>query len=1066
VSNVNVFASDTSNSRKIDVWDFGGVQALGDLYNNNITASVLDSKTTIKSGSFKTTTFGDLAIANPDLKDRTYYSEADGITAGVNASGTPSSWATSIAKYDDTYTSNGAYYCNGTGGSTRRYLTIDNVVEGDKVTVYGGLSNAGSEKIHFVHAGVNINGTAVTVTPDTLKPQDNAVDFAGTKQTVDFIAKYSGSYQIYMSAISGKPYFTRVVRTPGVKVSGIVNLNGYDISKATNGTTNNTTGSAIGNATYSLIFVNQTTGEQIDVTVNSDNTFEGVLPTGYKYITVLKGAIGYKVSDETKVVTTSTSDITGGLANLKFDVAANPLAVIKGNIKGFDNSYDVSKLQIKLTPPEGSLSSAISAAVDTTNKTFTASVEQGVQYTATISGVNDYEIIDGASVKINTDTTQDITVAKKAVYVATGKFLNLSSTAQIQSISFINVSDGYTYTGTVANGGYSVSLRDGAYNVNPVCNEKYVTTTHVVINGQGTTKDIKFNKVIDGAQQLPRISDLYVGDSSKEHNYTTINGAVADAAKMNPTSEAERITIHIAPGVYREPIKIATPYITLANSDPSKETKITWYYAIGYKYYSIGADGFYSEDTAFDKYSKNTAAKWGGTVYLTNTATGFKAENIVFENSFNKYITDEELADGVELANVPGSSITVERKSSTDATSRPATERAAAMLIEADNVEFNKCSFLSSQDTLYTGGVGTNNQYYKNCFIEGNTDYIFGDGNAVFDDCTLNYCGYSDQAVGGYITAAKDSATNGYLFRNCYVTANSKNKQAPGFFGRPWGAGAKVKFVNTKLQSSSIIDTKGWTDMSSAKPENANFAEYNTTYNGERVDTTLRRAAVLTDTTSIASVNSYFGSDWTPSYYVADSDTATTIEYKLTNVNTDGSAKATIGQEVSFKLTAQDGYKLPSTIAITDAGKDLVKDEDYTYDSTQGAVTIKSITGNIVVIVIGEAIPKDTSFTINTTFNINKLEAGKLLDTKTMITNNKSLADSVVLIVGLYDSQDKMINISYTAKNIAAEETAQLDGGFKLPEDVTSYKVRAFVWQGSNLTDSSMQPLIDVVTLQ
>ena len=72
---------------------------------------------------------------------------------------------------------------------------------------------------------------------------------------------------------------------------------------------------------------------------------------------------------------------------------------------------------------------------------------------------------------------------------------------------------------------------------------------------------------------------------------------------------------------------------------------LTWYYGIGYEYYSIGADGYYSEAAAYDKFEKNTAQKWGAAVYIKNTATAFRAQNITFESSFNKYITDEELAD-------------------------------------------------------------------------------------------------------------------------------------------------------------------------------------------------------------------------------------------------------------------------------------------------------------------------------------------------------------------------------------------------------------------------------------
>jgi pectate lyase/pectin methylesterase-like acyl-CoA thioesterase/lysophospholipase L1-like esterase len=849
-------------ARKINVWDFGGIQTSGDLYNNNITAEVLNSKTTIKSGTFVTTPFGDLTIANPVTSDRSYYYESDGTTVGVNSSGF---WGTQKYSYDDGYNANGVYYANGTGGSTRRFLTLDNVAAGDKITVYGGTSN-GNETIHFVHAAVNVNGTTVTVTPDTSEVQDSSAPFTTTAQKVEFTAKYSGSYQIYVTAgAGGKPYFQRVMRTPGVKVSGTVNLNGSDIKTG-----------------YAINFTNETTGVTTTVNVNADNTFDTVLATGYDYIATLKDVTSYRFSDETKVLSTSTSDISMG-KNVSLDIVANQLVTISGNLKGFDTSYDVSNLQIKFTPPAGSLASAVTATVNTKDMTFTADVQDGVPYTAVISGVNDYEIVNGGSINLSADTVQDITVAKKAVHTATGLFQGLPSTAQISSITFTNVDDGYIYAGTVSNGGYTVSLRDGAYKVTAVSSENYSTSSHVVMNGEDTTKDILFVNNT-APEPLAWVPVLYVGDSSKTNNFSTVKDALDAAARMNPTDEAHRITIHIAPGVYRAQLVINTPYITLVNShpnptgDPSTQVKITWYYGIGYKYYSMGSDGFYNEEEAFDKYSKNIASKWGGTVYLTSKAADFKAENIIFENSFNKYMTDEELADGVELANIPSASpINVERKSFTDVTSKAATERAAAMIIEGNRAEFVNCSFLGSQDTLYTGGSGTNSSYFKNSFIEGNTDYIFGDGNVVFDNVTLNFAGYSDKAVGGYITAAKDTASRGYLFRNSTVTASSKYMQTSGFFGRPWGAGAKVTFLHTKLQNNSIIDPKGWTDMS-GPPENAHFAEYNTTYNHSAVDTSQRRAPVLTKAQAAEiNVADYFGG-WTPSSYTADSDAAPTFK--------------------------------------------------------------------------------------------------------------------------------------------------------------------------------------------
>lgn len=147
-------------------------------------------------------------------------------------------------------------------------------------------------------------------------------------------------------------------------------------------------------------------------------------------------------------------------------------------------------------------------------------------------------------------------------------------------------------------------------------------------------------------------TDLYVGYSGKSSNYNTVTEAVNAAASINPGSESDRVTIHIAPGTYREQIVVKTPYITFVNDEPQKgDVLLTWYYGIGYKYYSVGSDGRYNASNAASKSAKAEASqRWGGSVQLLSAASYFKAENIVFENSFNRYVTTEEIADGVEPA--------------------------------------------------------------------------------------------------------------------------------------------------------------------------------------------------------------------------------------------------------------------------------------------------------------------------------------------------------------------------------------------------------------------------------
>ena len=362
------------------------------------------------------------------------------------------------------------------------------------------------------------------------------------------------------------------------------------------------------------------------------------------------------------------------------------------------------------------------------------------------------------------------------------------------------------------------------------------------------------------------ITDLYVGYPNKEKNFKTIQDAINEAASLKPKDESERVKIHIAPGVYRQQLRIDTPYLTLLNEEPEKEVKITWYYGIGYKYYSVGTDGLFNE-TRFKEKSEKTPSggRWGATVHLFWRGTYFRAENIVFENSFNRYITKEELEDGVEVSMETG--IRTIRNETLDPNTREATERAAAFSVEGDYCEFYNCKFLSSQDTLYTG---SSPEYYKNCFIEGQTDYIFGGSNAVFDSCYLSWKGYSEGSLGGFITAALEGKEpyTGYLFYNCTVIGNKDLTVKTGDLGRPWRETAKVTYINTILESADMISEAGWGAMSCPPEEVEGFFEYGTKLvDGTLVDTSKRKGHLIPNIDfKKFDIRAYIN-NWTPYYF-------------------------------------------------------------------------------------------------------------------------------------------------------------------------------------------------------
>ena len=146
--------------------------------------------------------------------------------------------------------------------------------------------------------------------------------------------------------------------------------------------------------------------------------------------------------------------------------------------------------------------------------------------------------------------------------------------------------------------------------------------------------------------------------------------------------------------------------------------------------------------------------------------------------------------------------------------------QAVAVRIDGDRVMFENCRFLGFQDTLYPHGKESR-QYYKNCYIEGTTDFIFGWSTAVFDDCEI----FSKEG-GHYITAAstEEGTPYGFVFRNCRFTGNAPDNSY--YLGRPWRPFAQTVFINCEL--GGHIKPEGWHNWDKPHAEKTAFyAEYN-----------------------------------------------------------------------------------------------------------------------------------------------------------------------------------------------------------------------------------------------
>lgn len=253
-------------------------------------------------------------------------------------------------------------------------------------------------------------------------------------------------------------------------------------------------------------------------------------------------------------------------------------------------------------------------------------------------------------------------------------------------------------------------------------------------------------------------------------DYKTIQEAVNAVRDLSQ----EQVSIHIKPGIYREKLVIPSwkKKISLIGAGTGS-TVITNNDYSG-KDYPGGRDAF--GRTKFSTYTSFTVLVQGD---------DFVAENLTIENTSGRV------------------------------------GQAVALHVEGDRAVIRNCRLLGNQDTLYTA-TETSRQYYENCYIEGTTDFIFGEATCVFQQCTIK------NLTSSYITAAATTQEKkfGYVFLNCKLIADTAAKRC--YLGRPWRPYAKTVFLNTEI--GPHISREGWNNW--GKPENektAFYAEYRST---------------------------------------------------------------------------------------------------------------------------------------------------------------------------------------------------------------------------------------------
>lgn len=280
-------------------------------------------------------------------------------------------------------------------------------------------------------------------------------------------------------------------------------------------------------------------------------------------------------------------------------------------------------------------------------------------------------------------------------------------------------------------------------------------------------------------------------------------------ATANPDGSPGRVYIEIAPGIYRERVIVTQNHanVTLIGMGKTPEDVVI---------------------------TNSLNAKQAGGTFFTETVeingAGFEADNITFENAAGN------------------------------------TGQSVAVADRGDRSIFKHCRFLGHQDTLF---ADYGRQYYVDSYIEGGTDYIFGNATAVFERDELRSNG------SGYITAqSRTSAeqTTGYVILNSRVTSGicllpGECKVRPTIYlGRPWRPYSRVVYIDTELAAE--VEPEGWNNWSNAANEStAYYAESGSTGPGANTAARVAWSLQLTAAQAKAYLPANFlaGSDhWNP----------------------------------------------------------------------------------------------------------------------------------------------------------------------------------------------------------
>ncbi|KAK2644420.1 hypothetical protein Ddye_019615 [Dipteronia dyeriana] len=144
-------------------------------------------------------------------------------------------------------------------------------------------------------------------------------------------------------------------------------------------------------------------------------------------------------------------------------------------------------------------------------------------------------------------------------------------------------------------------------------------------------------------------------------------------------------------------------------------------------------------------------------------------------------------------------------------TAGPQKHQAVALRVGADQSVINRCRIDAYQDTLY---AHSNRQFYRDCFITGTVDFIFGNAAVVLQNCKV----VARKPMNGQnnmVTAQGRTDKNqntGTSIQKSEIIASSDLEPFKGsirtYLGRPWKEFSRTVFMQSFI--GDHVDPSGW----------------------------------------------------------------------------------------------------------------------------------------------------------------------------------------------------------------------------------------------------------------